>query len=1151
MRPILLAGWLRLSALILILFAAPTAPLHAIVDENADGWSDIWQIAYGFGLDPDADPDNDGRTNWQEHNEGTDPFDPDSKLATPLARNLPKNRLAVSWPSVAGKLYHLQVSFDGEKWSYLGTPVIGTGQTIERIFHKPKTFLTGEAPVLRWTDVDGTTIDTIATLLADGVAPAETIFTNDLERPQTSPDESRFAQIIRGHIIAPADGSYRFWIASDDSSELWLSTSASPARKKLIASVTGHTSFRQWNRFPDTQVSQFITLKGGQRYFFEVLHKEGFGGDHVSVAWTGPGLHPTREIIGAAYVNSDNDTLAKKLARNRNPQYRLLVSDVDPDNDGLTSWEELVIGLDPQNSRTVTRVNDINTVRTMLAATNTITIGTAQSRAYEKEGTPAIFTVFRTGNINPITVNFTLDGEAVAGEDFAPLAGTVQFATGQTSANFEVLPIADTDFEPAETLTATIEPGTAYEIGSPSSATVTIDDAADIIYVASLRGSGKKTGGYGTASLRVAGNEAFGELNISFGNLSSPQINTVISISIPGAGSVPVLVLPAGQVAQYRWEFDAIGGATRAQILAALREGKAVVTIRSEASTDGEIAGPFLRTWGSKKQIKPPAPPATVTRARNEGEAARFLEQAAFGPTQQEIARVRRVGYPAWIQDQFKKRPTLHLPYVQARRAQLLAESGGSNDGWQTPRQEAWWQAALAAPDQLRQRVAFALSQIFVVSDIGVLDSSHEGITNYYDMLVKHAFGNYRNLLEDVTLSPIMGQYLSMVRNQKPNPDSGSQPDENYAREVMQLLSIGLNMLNQDGSLKLDADGRPIATYTQDDIAGLAHVFTGWGYAYDEANPPSNLDNFFRYGARNEMLPMVMFPNFHDTKAKRLINGVVVPPGLTGEQDLKIALDTLFKHPNVGPFMARQLIQRLVTSNPSRGYIYRVASVFNNNGNGVRGDLKATVKAVLLDPEARNPALQSSIGYGKLREPLLRVAHLLRAFEASRPLPDNDRYYLDLQYTMPQQAPLKSPSVFNFFQPGYTHPGPIARSGLYSPEFQITSETSVVNLSNVLYSNIIGNGISTNGGVIRLDYAPYIELLKREGTTLEENIETIIDRLDTLLCAGKMSPNLRNSLRVAQSFFPSNYGTTDDHYTRRVRAMLYVVAASPEYVVQK
>ncbi len=1137
-----------------LLLAAPAS--RAIIDLDQNGWSDLWESAYGPGTIADADDDGDGRTNRQEHDEGTDPHDAGSLLPEATAQALPKGKVRVSWTTVLGKWHQLQVSFDTTTWSNLGPAQFGADTEQEFIFAPATQYLTGGPLISRWRNVNGD-LTTIKTYAANGTPVAtESSTLLNVETKQTSPDQSNFGQWVRGWIIPPAAGKYTFWIASDDSGELWFSPNATKEAKQLIGSVSDYTNFRQWDKYP-SQKSAMKPLKAGKPYYFEAFQKEWGGGDHLSIAWTGPKLNADKEIIAGAYVATDAETIGQKLKRGETPTYRVRVFDQDTDGDGLTDWEETLVGLDPNNPRTVSRVKDLQTLTDMFAATNVITVGAEDSRGYEKERKPLKFTFFRSGNVNPLTVQFTVSGTAQSGADFQPLAGTVEFGVGQTSSTIEVVPEDDAQLESAETMTVTLGAGAAYQIGTPASATATIDDAADVILVATLRPVERASGGYGTVAMRMAGNQVFADAGLTFGNLTSDETAAEIYVQGTGGMKTTVYSFALGQVPLVRWDFADAGGLTREQILTALGAGKLYARVSSERFPGGEIVGAFVKAYGWTKAQKPPSPGAALSRARNDGEAARFLTQATFGPTADEIRKVKKIGFAGWINDQFKRPAFKHLEYVRARRAELLARSGGNDDGYQAPRQEAWWQAAVGSPDQLRQRLAFALSEIMVVSDVGALEGSHEGLADYYDMLCRDAFGNFRKLLEDVTLSPIMGQYLSMVRNQKPNPNNGSQPDENYAREIMQLMSIGLNMLNPDGSLALNANGLPTPTYAQSDIVGLAHVFTGWGFAYDKANPPANLDSFFLYGERDELHPMIMFPKYHDPLSKRIVGGVTVPAGLTGEADLKFALDTLFNHPNVGPFIARQLIQRFVTSNPSRGYIYRVAAKFNNNGRGVRGDLKTVIRAVLLDAEARNPNFTQNDGFGKLREPVLRASHLLRAFEATKPVPTDQRYFIDLSSSITIQGALKSPSVFNFFQPGYIPPGKIAAAGLFAPEFQITSETSVISLSNVVNS-IIYNGISTRERnandqtvYVNLDVEPLITMLSKESTTPEQNLETVLNHLDVLLCSGQMTLGLRQSIKDALAALPANWDLSHDRQRERIRLIAYIITTSPEYCVQK
>ena len=408
-------------------------------------------------------------------------------------------------------------------------------------------------------------------------------------------------------------------------------------------------------------------------------------------------------------------------------------------------------------------------------------------------------------------------------------------------------------------------------------------------------------------------------------------------------------------------------------------------------------------------------------------DATRFLRQASFGPTPTSVERVRTIGFEAWIDEQMALPATGHLRYMDS-----LPEPEDLGEARRN-RLDAWFQASLKGEDQLRQRVAYALSQTMVVSDQSVLINFANGLGYYYDLLATNAFGEYRILLEDVTLSPAMGLYLSMLGNEKPDTARNIRPDENYAREVMQLFSIGLVELNPDGSTKLDANNNPIPTYDQSVIEGFAHVFTGWTFANSPSwNQPS-------YIARR---PMQAFPAYHDTGEKQLLGDVTVPAGQTPEQDLAVALDTLADHPNVAPFIALRLIQQLVTANPSAAYLERVSQVFNDNGAGKRGDLGAVVKAILLDDEART-ASDPETG-GKIVEPLLRFTALLRAFDAKA---ENGRYAFRGLNTFLGQEPLSAPSVFNFYSPFYSPPG---AQGLRSPELQMANEASVAQVNSYL-----------------------------------------------------------------------------------------------------
>ncbi|GJM08480.1 MAG: hypothetical protein DHS20C11_07560 [Lysobacteraceae bacterium] len=442
------------------------------------------------------------------------------------------------------------------------------------------------------------------------------------------------------------------------------------------------------------------------------------------------------------------------------------------------------------------------------------------------------------------------------------------------------------------------------------------------------------------------------------------------------------------------------------------------------------------------------------------GDAGNFLLRTTYGPTPSEVANVQAVGFEDWVDAQLALAPTLHRPQLEAYGIDI-----GHGE-----RQRVWFDTAQDAPDQLRQRVAFALSEILVVSDVnGTLEGQPLAVAEYYDILLRNAFGNYRDLLEEVTLTPTMGIYLSMFRSTR-DPLLGIEPDENYAREIMQLFSIGLHLLNNDGTPQLDGMGQKIPTYQQPHIVALAEAFTGWNFANADNGDGDCEPWEWQWPEWNFLEPMepcvVTNPNpgqpddYHVTTEKTIVGDVTLPAGQTAEQDMEQALDTLFEHQNVGPFIAYRLIQRLVTSNPSPGYVDRVASVFNDNGIGMRGDLGAVVRAILLDPEALDGHLMTST-FGKLKEPLLMVTHLWRVYDAEI----NPVFAADRSCCWPgaiyvpqwwfSQAALRSPSVFNFFKPDYSPPGAILNAGLVAPEFQIATDTQVMDVANFFFDTLV------------------------------------------------------------------------------------------------
>jgi uncharacterized protein (DUF1800 family) len=546
------------------------------------------------------------------------------------------------------------------------------------------------------------------------------------------------------------------------------------------------------------------------------------------------------------------------------------------------------------------------------------------------------------------------------------------------------------------------------------------------------------------------------------------------------------------------------------------------------------------------------APPSTgpAPEPTTQVQASRFLAQASFGANTSSIDDVSANGFAVWMDNQLAMAAgSPHQNYLVSVTASLPAG--------QTPQDShvmnTFWKQVATAPDQLRQRVAFALSQIFVVSLTNDAVSGYKrGVASYLDMLGQQAFGNYRDLLEAVTLHPMMGLFLSHLRNQK---ESGNRvPDQNYAREVMQLLSIGLYQLNQDGTLQLQ-NGQPVETYDQDDIVGLSRVFTGFSWA----GPDTQNGRFFGSDTptpdpNREVLPMQAYPQFHSTSVKSFL-GTTIPAQSNADPrtDLRVALDTIFNHPNVAPFFGRQMIQRLVTSNPSPGYVARVSQAFNNGkftrkdwtvGTGRRGDLRATIAAILLDDEARDMAKTADPTFGKVREPVLRLGAWMRAFNARS---TSGSFLLgvtdDAAGSLGQSA-MRAPSVFNFYRPGYVPPNTaIAAANLVAPEFQIIHEVSVAGYANFMRTTVQSGVGSNSPRDIQADYTAEL--------ALASDPDKLIDRMDLLLTYGTLSAETRSAMRDALNSVTINASNPTPGRQNRVYLAALFALSAPEFVVQK
>ena len=544
-------------------------------------------------------------------------------------------------------------------------------------------------------------------------------------------------------------------------------------------------------------------------------------------------------------------------------------------------------------------------------------------------------------------------------------------------------------------------------------------------------------------------------------------------------------------------------------------------------------------------------------------EAARFLLQAQFSSSDAEIAAVRQKGFSTWLDEQH------NLSRSQSAWDWLVAQGYSAVDineyFFSTyPGDFASWYQIMGAPDPVRQRAALALSEFFVVSLGGVSDSMNWasfGVARYWDILCTHAFGNYRSLLEDISLSPVMGAYLNTKGNRKEDPASGRVPDENYAREVMQLFSIGLNQLNLDGTPKLNGAGQPLDSYTQADVSNLARVFTGYDIDNTLARSVSPKPPYFQINnIEAARIPMLLDPRQHSPLEKSFL-GVTIPANTPGQESLKIALDTLFNHPNVGPFLGRQMIQRLVTSNPSPAYVARVASAFNSNTKGVRGDLGHMFKTILLDEEARGAAGLTSPTFGKLREPMVRIAQWGRTFKI-KSLYGYWKIFNAINSNNVQdslaQSPLQAPSVFNFFRPGYVPPSSVlASSKATAPEFQIVNESTTSSYINYLQGIVALGFGSTDPSVPQIvqgSTAPYVPMLVPDYSVelgIVHDTEALIKRLNLLLCAGQLSASTQQFIAKALAIDrPTIEKSADFKRYHLARAILFVMC-SAEYLVQK
>ena len=839
-----------------------------------------------------------------------------------------------------------------------------------------------------------------------------------------------------------------------------------------------------------------------------------------------------------------------------------------------------------------------------------VTLTLIEPQAYELNGQIAKFKVDRTGPSGTLNINYSLGGNAditkgsasaddyqLAYSDGGDVGNRLELAANQNSRVIEVRPLADSIHEVPETLKLTLANGADYTLGSDRSVEMVISDATNnsanrkVFLGTFAPQDGAITNGSGVLSFILQGDNEAGKLSYSFANLGTVQTDQHIHLS--PSGTMIKDIEQTGSISNLVWDL-APGGVftTEQQMLDTLFNGEFYVNIHTANYPNGEIAASLVYDADVE------APDEVVLTAKQiDQDIVRFLNQATFGATPEDYETLRgqinetgdnRIqAYSMWIEQQFGQEQTRMRPLVQA----TLAEFDGENP--RSVRRDTFWPLALYGNDQLRQRLTFALTEILVVSDQNsTVGRAALGAADYWDMLGENAFGSYRQTLESVTRHPMMGIYLSHLRNQKANPDVGYYPDENFAREIMQLFTFGLVQRQKNGAIVLGADNLPIETYDNDVIKEMAKVFTGLSFSsYTKNGAQASNNNFFLGSGVNEfqyrwLEPMKFFPNYHEFSAKTLFsdNGQVLTIAENSSQnqasadaELDLVLDALVAHSSTAPNISRKLIQRFVTSNPSAGYIERVANAF-----GVEGDMRAVIKAILLDSEARNPTVLNSQTYGKFKEPVLQMSGILRLLQAQSQVPlggtaseENavrgfDYEFID-QFASGTsvlrmgdldigQAALSASSVFNFFSPDFAPSGNIASNSLVAPELQLLTESQLFKTGNV-FNKLINQGLVRRSVYnadfrnpvyepeqfhIWLNYERLQTIWDSTAGTATDKATAVVDYLDFYLNSGQLEETESSGTRQAMI---DNIATAsgDSRFTLGV----YGAAMTAEFMTQK
>ena len=867
------------------------------------------------------------------------------------------------------------------------------------------------------------------------------------------------------------------------------------------------------------------------------------------------------------------------------------------------------------------------------------------------------------GAENPTKGSATADDYIIRNADDEIVDGRLAFAAGESVQTLTVEAVADELIEVPEVLRIQLQAGPGLTVlpGIGETTVLLSDGEAGVmtgsrLFVAQLTAApGTDSGATGLATVQLSNDNAYGLFSISFSGLSGLQTSGHFFAGDPISGPI-VYSFRGGQLADQEWEIAAAGPSVTDQaMLDSLLKGELFVNVASGKHPDGEIYG-ALRLAQGTPDIQPPPPPDSIeplTGDALERDIALFLQQATFGPTVESVAEMqarvarhngdRTKAYAEWIDEQMAMQGPSIAQFIDANLQLQVVNTNGdlaplaTRSAWSF--YPAWYTQAVYAKAQLRERTAFALSEIFVVShNDRYLYENPWATAGYYDMLKANAFAPYETLLTDVSTHPAMGWYLSHIKNQAEQRDAAgeviSSPDENYAREVMQLFSIGLVMQHRDGSFVIGAGGLPVRTYDQEDISELARAFTGWSYSVrrdgDTLDTVDNDDFFYRPGRiqdqpRKYLQPSLTEPlkgfednglpqddrkyeRYHDNGEKQWLDQTI-PAGQTPEQDMAQVMRVLSEHPNTAPFISYRLIQRFVMSNPSPGYIYRTATVFEESN----GNLGAVVKAILLDPEARNPSAASELGNGKVKEPVIQMVALMRLLNAQSDVPspynlaalqaygyesadvqrfESDASLLYLTGCLPRcdyginQAPLGAPTVFNWFLPSYAPAGPVADAGLVGPELQLTDESNTIGRYNAIYEFVLSNkglrGIrySQDEPQTRIVYAQPTWLLDAYMAVMDSNQDgqltpddasysdaaqvraasaALVDRADDYLCAGRLQAGAtgnaqsdpREIIITGVTDAVANWDGGSPEYAirardARVQEALFLVASAPQ-----